>query len=36
MILTVHVSRCNGNIALFSASPALIFLEVGIAVSVMF
>lgn len=36
LILTVHVSSCSGNIAPFSASLALIFSEVCIAVSIVF
>lgn len=36
MILTVPLSSCNENIAMFSASPALFFLKVGIAESIMF
>lgn len=36
MILTVHLSNCNENIVILSASPALFFLKVGIAESIMF
>lgn len=36
MIPAVHGSNCNGNIDPFSASPALIFLEVVIATSIIF
>lgn len=36
LILTVHVSSCSGNTAPFSASLALIFSEVCIAVSIVF
>lgn len=32
MIITDHVSSWNGNIALFGASPAPIFLKVYVAV----
>lgn len=36
MILIVPLSSCNENTAMFSASPALFFLKVGITESIMF
>lgn len=36
MILRVHLSSCNENVAMLSALPALFFLKVGIAESIKF